>query len=217
MTLKRSTRRGRVDRLTRTERRAVEAARPIDRLPEVGTGGLPYRVLWCRIGSGAPADPPDERYYADEVRPAGVGPDGQVQWETVPGGLSGIVVHNVAEAPARTHLLDEDTIVCVEERLDRHSPPEFLYLTAATVATAQDRLARIVSYAPDGTYTVQPVKREAGGFIDDGDEVGGVRNIGELWEDERGYLAGPAAFDRYVRMFQTPAGWTILLHPPRMV
>jgi len=183
----------------------------------VNAGGLPYRLLWCRIASGAPADPPDERYYANEVRPVGAGTGGRLEWEAVPGGLSGIVVHNVAEAAAGTHLLEADTVVRVEERLDRSSPPAFLYVTSAGVAAAQDRLARIVSYDEGGTYTVQPVSLGSGGFTDDGDEIGGVPNLGELWEDEQGYLAGPDDFDRYVRIFRTSAGWTMLLHPPRMV
>jgi hypothetical protein len=217
MARRKPTRRCRANPLARIDRVAVEAGRPVDRMPEVSAGGLPYRLLWCRIGTGSPGDPPDERYYADEVRPTGVGPDGRLQWEAVPGGPCGIVVHNVAEAASATHLLDEDTVVRVEERLDRGAPPEFLYLAAAGVPAAQDRLARIVSYDEGGTYTVQPARRESGGFVDDGDEISGVPNIGELWDDERGYLAGPGDFDRYVRIIQTPAGWTILLHPPRMV
>jgi len=59
--------------------------------------------------------------------------------------------------------------------------------------------------------------------VGDGPTIAGVPNIGELWADEAGYLAGPEGFGRYVRLFRTPAqhpaeaGWTILLHPPRMV
>jgi len=199
------------------ERRAVEAGRPVDRLPEVSPGGLPYRILWCRIGSDSPADPPDERYYADEVRPTGADLEGHLEWETVPDGLSQIVVHNVAEADAGTHLLAEGTVIRVEERLDRRGPPEFVYLASAIAPSSADRLARIVAYESDGTYTVQPVRREAGGCVDDGDQVTGVLNLGELWDDEKGYLAGPTGFDRYVRIFLMPAGWTIVLHPPRMV
>ena len=196
--------------------RTVEAARPVDPAPEVGLGALPYRALWCRIAGGAPADPPDERYFADEVRPTGVDGSGHMQWQTVSGGLTGIVIHNVAEAAGGTHLVAQGTVVRVEERLDRGSPPGFIYLTFATVPPAGDRLARIVSCQGD-TYTVQPVLRGAGGFTDDGPAIAGVPNIGELWTDEKGYLAGPTGFDRYVRLLNTPAGWTILLHPPRMV
>ena len=93
------------------------------------------------------------------------------------------------------------------------------YLAEVPVAPEQEqteRLARIVSYG-QGAYTVQPVQRTSTGFEDDGPELEGVPNLGELWDDEAGYLAGPEQFDRYVRIFQTPAGWTIVLHPPRML
>ena len=195
--------------------RQVDLARPTEKWAEVTPGGPPYRLLWCRITDGAPGNPPDERYYGDEVRPAGVDASGHVTWETVPDGLQQIVIHNVAEAVSGTHLAPADTIVRVEERLDRRGPPEMVYLAEVGIA-GSERLARIVSYA-SGAYTVQPVRREGGGFVDEGDPIDGVPNLGELWDDEAGYLAGPSQFDRYVRIFTTPAGWTILLHPPRMV
>ena len=202
--------------LDRGDERQVEAARPADRSTDVSPGGPPYRLLWCRIASGAPGDPPDERYYADEVRPAGVDGGGHVQWETVPDGLTQAVVHNVAEAEAGTHLLAEDQVVRVEERMAWGNPPAMVYLTSVPVAAQTERLARIVSY-DNGTYTVQPVRRLSGGFENDGEPISGVPNLGELWADEAGYLSGPDGFDRYVRIFQTPGGWVILLHPPRMV
>jgi len=202
--------------LDRGETRDLDAARPAEREAELTPGGPPYRVFWARLLADAPADPPDERYYADEVRPAGVDGNGHLTWEKPPGGLEEIVVHNVAEADAGSHLLAADTVVRVEARLDRSSPPEMVYATHATVAAASWRLARIGSYA-DGTYTVQPVRRETGGYVNDGDPVAGVPNLGELWSDEAGYLAGPSGFDRYVLIMETPAGWVIVLHPPRMV
>jgi hypothetical protein len=197
------------------DERLVEQARPAVRVTEISSGGPPYRLLWCRIASGAPGDPPDERYYGDEVRPVGPDSGGHMTWEPAPGGLQEIVVHNVAEAAAGTHLLPANLVVQVEEQLDRSGPPEMVYLANVSVAAAQ-RLARIVSY-DSGTYTVQPVRREAGGFVNDGPQIAGVPNIGELWDDEQGYLAGPSGFDRYVQIISTPAGWTIVLHPPRMV
>jgi hypothetical protein len=201
--------------LDRNEARRAAIARVGEQRAEVTPAGPPYRLLWCRTASDAPGDPPDERYYADEVRPAAENIGGHMEWEDVPGGLSRIVVHNVAEAGQGTHGLAEDTVIRAEERLDRSEPPQMVYLAHVPVA-ADGRLARIVSY-DGGTYTVQPVRRESGGFVDDGSQVSGVANLGELWDEEMGYLAGPADFDRYVRIFQTPAGWTILLHPPRMV
>jgi hypothetical protein len=200
--------------LDRGDERDLEAARPADRWTEVSPGGPPERLLWLRLTSGAPGDPPDERYYADEVRPVGVDSGGHVVWDPAPGGAAHVVVHNAAEARASTHLLAVDTVIRAEERMDRASPPGMLYL--ADVPVPPTRPARIVSYA-DGAYVVQPVRREAQGFVDDGPEIGGVVNPGELWDDEAGYLAGPPDFDRYVDIFWTPAGWTILLHPPRMV
>ena len=193
--------------------RALEAARPADTSADVSPGGPPCRLLWCRVTSGAPGDPPDERYYADEVRPVG-GDGDRLQWEAVPGGLQQVVVHNVAESDAGSHLVPEDTVVRVEERLGRGSPPDLVYLAHVTVAQDTERLARVVSYE-SGTYTVQPVRRLTGGFENDGDPIAGVPNLGELWTEEAGYLAGPSGYDRYVRIFQTPAGWTLLLHPPR--
>jgi hypothetical protein len=190
-------------------------ARPADRLTDVTPGQPPYRLLWFRIAAGAPGEPPDERYYADEVRPKDAGTDGRLEWEAVPGGLAQAVMHNMAEAAAHTHLLSTDMIVHAEERLDRSAPPAFLYLADVPVA-ATERLARIVSY--DGTsYTVQPVVYGAGGMANDGSPVSGVVNLGELWPDEKGYLAGPTGYDRIVSLVSTPAGWTIILHPPRMV
>ena len=202
--------------LDRGEDRHLEADRPKDRWTEISPGGPPYRFLWCRITSGAPGSPPDERYYADEVRPKSTDAGGHIEWEAVPGGLEGIVVHNIAEAGTSTHLVSENTIIPTQERLDRSTPPEMVYLTNVPVERWTRRLAQIVSYS-GGTYTVQPVRREEGGFENDGDPIAGVPNIGELWPDEAGYLAGPDGFDRYVRILWTPAGWIILLHPPRMV
>jgi hypothetical protein len=199
----------------RTGNRPPVVARPADRLTDVTPGGPPYRLLWCQVASGAPGSPPDERYYAQEVRPKDTTAGGGIEWEPVPGGLAQAVVHNVAEAAAHTHLLASGTIVRVEERLDRSSPPNMVYL-AHVPAEQPSRLARIVSY--DGSaYTVQPVVRGPAGMADDGPQVAGVPNLGELWNDEKGYLAGPAAFDRIVPLVWTPAGWTIVLHPPRMV
>jgi hypothetical protein len=194
--------------------RQVDGSRPTDRLTEVTAGGPPYRLLWCRIAAGAPADPPDERYYGDEVRPAGVDSGGRLTWEPVPEGLREAILHNVAEAAVGSHQVPEDAIVRVEERLDRREPPEFVYLM--DVAAPAQRLARIVSYE-SGTYTVQPVRHEDGDFQDDGPPLEGLPNFGELWDDEAGYLAGPTQFDRYVRIFRTADGWAICLHPPRMV
>jgi hypothetical protein len=200
--------------LDRGDERQLEASRPSDRWTEVSPGGPPYRLLWLRIASGAPGDPPDERYYADEVRPTGTDAGGHVTWEAVPGGQTQVVVHNVAEARAGTHLLAEGTVIHAEERMDRSGPPVLVYL--AQVPVPPERLARIVAYDA-GAYTVQPVRREPSGFADDGAQISGVKNLGELWEGEAGYLQGPPAFDRYVTIFWTPAGWTMVLHPPRMV
>jgi len=200
----------------RGEDRDVDAARPRDRLPDLSPGGPPYRLFWARLLAGAPGDPPDERYNADEVRPAGPDGDGRMAWETFAGALAGVVVHNVAEADARSHLLAEDTVVRAEARLDRRSPPDMVYLMYVPAAETNQRLGRIVSYA-EGTYTVQLVRREGGQFVDDGDPVAGVPNVGELWADEAGYLAGPSQFDRYVPLTWTASGWILVLHPPRMV
>ena len=206
---------GRITSLVdRTAARQLESSRPTRRWTDITAGLPPYRLLWLRLTSGAPADPPDERYYGDEVRPAGTDSAGRLTWETAPGGVEQVVIHNVAEAALHTHTLPVGTIVIVEEQLNRSQPPELAYL--AHVPAPAERLARIVSYG-SGTYTVQPVRREEGGFVGDGPVISGVRNLGELWTDEAGYMAGPAGFDRYVQIFQTPAGWTMLLHPPRMV
>jgi hypothetical protein len=181
---------------------------------EFAAGEPLERRLWCRLADQAPADPPDERYYAAEVRPAGCDQDGRLVWETVPGGPPDLLVHNMAEAAFATHLVPAGTVLPVEARLDGGAPPSLVYVTYAPVAP--ERLARIVSYEA-GAYTVQPVRREGGGFVDDGPEVAGVPNIGELWPDEAGYLEGPESYARYVRLLRTPAGWAIVLHPPRMV
>lgn len=201
----------------RSEDRHVDAARPTDRSPDLEPGGPPYRLLWACLLASAPGDPPDERYHADEVRPAGPDGDGLMQWETFAGALSGVVVHNLAEAEARSHLLPADTVVRVEARLDRRSPPEMVYLAfVPPAAEVRQQVARVVSYS-GGAYTVQPVRREGGQFVDDGDPVPDVPNVGELWPDEAGYLDGPGEYDRYVRLTWTASGWLIVLHPPRMV
>lgn len=199
--------------LDREDRRHATADRP--RSPaEFTPGGPPYRVLWCRLLAGTPADPPDERYYAEAVRPNGLDADGRLLWEAVPEGPASAVVHNLAEAAAGTHLLPEGTVLRVEARLDGGGPPEVVYL--ADAAPGADRLARIVSY-DSGTYTVQPVRRQGGGFVDDGPEIVGVPNVGELWPEEEGYLAGPTAYDRHVRLVRAGGEWIIVHHPPRMV
>jgi len=205
--------------LDRGDERQVDLARSAEPGTDLGPGGPPERLLWCRVQSDAPADPPDERYYADEVRPTAADEQGCLQWELVPGGLTQVVVHNVAEAAQHSHRVLAETIIRVEERLDRGTPPAMVYLAEVPVAPEQEKteqLARIVSYG-QGSYTVQPVQRTSTGFEDDGPALEGVPNLGELWDDEAGYLAGPEQFDRYVRIFQAPAGWTIVLHPPRML
>jgi hypothetical protein len=202
------------DATARLVARQVGSDRPAGPWTEITTGGPPYRMLWCRITEGAPADPPDERYYGQEVRPTGPDSGGHLLWEAVPGGVTQAVIHNMAEATAGTHRLAVGTVLRVEERLDRSGPPERVYL--ADVPPTGARLARILSYA-DGVYVVQPVRGDAGSFVDDGPPLGGVPNLGELWPAEAGYLAGPAGFDRYVPIHRTPAGWTIVLHPPRLV
>ncbi len=199
--------------LERAERRHAEAGRPTAPA-EFTPGGPPYRVLWCRVTAGSPGDPPDERYYAEAVRPSGPDGEGRIQWEAVSGGPAGLVVHNVAEAAAGTHLLAEGTVLRVEARMDGDGPPAMVYLAHAAVPV--DRLARIVSYA-GGTYTVQPVRREGGGFVDDGPEIGGVANAGELWPEEAGYLGGPPAYERVVRLVRAGGEWLVIHHPPRMV
>jgi len=78
------------------------------------------------------------------------------------------------------------------------------------------RLGRIVSY-DTGSYTVQPVRREEGGYVNDGSALSGVKNLGELWPEEAGYLSGPAAYDRYVELLSTGGEWVFIVHPPRMV
>jgi hypothetical protein len=201
--------------LLREEEREAGLPRTADGLSEVSPAPPPYRLLWCRIGSGAPGDPPDERYYADEVRPQQGGSCGHVQWEPVPNGLQDIVVHNIAEAAAGSHTLPEGMVIRVEERLDHADPPDLVYLACAEAAQ-QTRLARIVSY-DSGSYTVQPVRLETGGLADDGPPLSGVPNLGELWPDEAGYLDGPAGYDRYVELLGGSGGWVFILHPPRMV
>ena len=103
------------------DERRIEASRPADRWAEVGPGDPPYRLLWCQVREAAPADPPDERYYADEVRPAGADAGGHLEWETVPDGLQEIVVHNVPEAGQGTHLVEAGAVIRVEERVDEFS------------------------------------------------------------------------------------------------
>ncbi len=176
--------------------------------------GETFRPLWCRVLEGAPSDPPDERYRVEEVRPAGRDVDGRLLWEPVPGGDPDLIVHNVAEAGPGLHRLAVGTVVRAEKRLDGATPPETICL--AHVPVPLWRPGRIVSYA-GGAYTVQPVRRGGGGYVDDGAALEAVPNVGELWPDEAGYLEGPADFERYVILHWTDAGWTILLHPPRMV
>jgi hypothetical protein len=204
------------DVLDRAETVRAAAGRAEPASPDSTPGGPPQRHLWCRLDEGAPADPPDERYWADEVRPAGVDEQGRVTWEAVPGGLAHAVLHNVAEAADAAHRLAAGTVVRAEERLDRREPPEFVLLAHAPPSGGDGpQLARVVSW-DEGTYTVQPVRRTESGFVDEGDEIGGVPNLGELWPEEAGYLAGPGGFDRYVQILETPGGPVIVLHPPRL-
>jgi hypothetical protein len=202
--------------LNRLGERMVGLTRPADRLTELTPGGPPYRMIWCGLRAEIPGTPPDERYFADEVQPQGTDAAGRLVWEAVPDGLTQIVVHNLAEADARTHAIPAGTVVRAEERLDRSDPPNLVYMIHVQAATTATRLARVLSH--DGTsYTVQPVVRQPTGFADEGSPITGVPNVGELWNEEKGYLMGPAAYDRIVPLVETPAGWTIVLHPPRLV
>jgi hypothetical protein len=200
--------------LLREEEREAALPRSGEGRNEVSPGLPPYRLLWCQIASGAPGDPSDERYYADEVRPRQGGYAGHIEWEPVPGGLQGIVVHNIAEAGQGSHTLPEGLVIRVEGRLDRGAPPEMVYLACAEMQ--QTRLGRIVSY-DTGSYTVQPVRREEGGYVNDGAALSGVKNLGELWPEEAGYMSGPADYDRYVELLSTGGEWVFIVHPPRLV
>jgi hypothetical protein len=201
--------------LLREEEREAALPRSAEGRSEVSPAPPPYRLLWCQIAYGAPGDPPDERYYADEVRPQEANESGHMEWEAVPGGLQGLVVHNIAEAGMGSHTLPQGMVVRVEERLDHGDPPDMVYLACAEMQQPQ-KLGRIVSY-DDGTYTVQPVRMETGSFVDDGPPISGVPNLGELWPDEAGYMDGPAGYDRYVELLGGSGRYAFILHPPRMV
>lgn len=205
--------------ISETAHRQVGAERPGRQISQTGPGRPPYGLLWGRINSTTPpGNPPDERYYLDEVRPAGVDGNGHLTWETVPNGRTDILAHNAAEADQETHLVPLNTVVQLRQELDQSAPPQWrhtFYYSGGPVT----RTARIISYDGDNPlphYTIQPVRMTQSGFQDEGGEITDVVNYGEIQEDEHGYLAGPTGQTRYVLMLSEGGEHYIVHHPPRM-
>ena len=106
-------------------RRRLASGREGNFVAELGGPELGYVLYWGQLEGTAPANPPDERYYLHEVRPAGIDLDGAIEWEAVPDGREDVVAWNLAEAIDRTHELPIYTVVLVREELDQSQPPEF--------------------------------------------------------------------------------------------
>lgn len=196
--------------------------------PPTGTGqqwcvvrlGVPagFKLYWGRLNATtAPGTPPDERYYLDEVQPAGVDSGGAIDWEVVPNGLTNVVAWNTAEAGNRTHQLPVGLVVLVREELDESSPPVFrsIFCVYPGGGGSDSCLVRVTGY--DGTaYTVQPVAWSGGAWTDTGAPISGVPNIGEIQAGEQGYLSGPSGANVYVRMYTDGGEQYLAVHPPRM-
>jgi len=200
-------------------RRRLAAGREGNFVAELGGPELGYVLYWAKLQETAPADPADERYLVDEVRPTGLGPDGALVWEIVPDGRTDVVAWNLAEAIDRTHRLAADEVVLVREELDRGSPSEFRAIFFRPVGSSGggSRMCRIESYdSYGGTYTVQPVAWANGAWQDDGDEIAGVPNVGEVRDAEAGYLAGPSSHTIYARLYAEGEAYFLAVHPPRM-
>ena len=202
-------------------RRRLAAGREGNFVAELGGGDPGYALYWAQLSaSGAPGSPPDERYLVDEVRPAGLDAEtGAVVWELVPGGRRDRVAWNVAEAVDRTHELPAGRVVLVREELDQASPPEFrsiFFAAAGVAATAGSRMVRITGFSL-GAYTVQPVTWSGAAWADDGPPVSGVVNVGEIRDEEAGYLAGPSGHAIYARLYSEGGQPFLAVHPPRMV
>lgn len=203
-------------------RRRLAAGREGNFIAELGGGDLGYRLWWGRITAVVPGSPPDERYAVDEVRPSAVDGGGALVWELVPDGGRNVVVWNVAEAIDRTHELPEGEVVLVREELDQSHPGEFraVFFRAASPgeppSVGGSRMCRIISYGGGSAYTVQPVAWSGGAWVDDGDTLSGVVNVGELQAGEDGYLAGPSGADVYVRLYTEGDDAFLVVHPPRM-
>lgn len=90
------------------------------------------------------------------------------------------------------------------------------YIFDHSGSAASTRIVKIVSYAA-GVYVVQPVVRADDAWANDGSQLTGIHNHGEVQTDEAGYLAGPAGQDIYVPLFTAGDESFILVHPPRMV
>lgn len=201
-------------------RRRLRAGREGNFVAELGGPEQGYVLYWGRLNdSTPPGDPPDERYCVDEVQPEGVDQDGAIEWGVVPGGRTDVVAWNMAEAVDRTHELAEDTVVLVREELDRDSPAEFRSIFCRSVGGpgGGSRMCRVESYSSgEGTYTVQPVVWNDSAWTDDGDEIAGVVNVGEVQGGEAGYLSGPVGEDIYVRLYEENEEHFLAVHPPRM-
>jgi hypothetical protein len=199
-------------------RRRLAAGREGNFVAELGGPDAGFRLYWGRLNTtAAPGTPPDERYYLDEVRPAGVDAGGAIDWEAAPNGRTNVVAWNVAEAIDRTHQLAVGVVVLVREELDESSPAEFrsIFCVYPGGAANDSCLVRVTGY--DGTaYTVQPVAWSNGAWADDGDAVSGVPNVGEIQAGEPGYLAGPSGANVYVRMYTDGGENYLVVHPPRM-
>jgi hypothetical protein len=79
------------------------------------------------------------------------------------------------------------------------------------------RMCRVISYNGSlGTYTVQPVAWTGAAWQDDGDQVEGVVNVGEIQAGEEGYLGGPTGEEVYARLYDENGARFLAVHPPRM-
>lgn len=199
-------------------RRRLASGREGNFVAELGGPELGYVLYWGRLQETAPSNPPDERYYLREVRPAGIDVDGAIEWELVPYGREDVVAWNLAEAIDRTHELPIYTVVLVREELDVTQPPEFRAIFYFAVPPRSgSRMCRIDSYqSGSGSYTVQPVAWSGSAWTDDGDPISGVVNVGEIQSGEEGYLSGPTGQDVYVRLYEEDGEMFLAVHPPRM-
>jgi len=200
-------------------RRRLERGREGNFVAELGGPELGFRLYWARLAATpAPGSPPDERYYADEVRPAGLTSEGAIDWQLTPGGRTETIAWNVAEALDRSHRLPDGTVVLVREELDCSSPAEFRAIFCRAPASAGgSRMCRVESYdAEEQTYTVQPVAWTGSAWEDQGETIEGVVNVGEVQAGEEGYLSGPQAATIRVRLYDENGTPFLAVHPPRM-
>lgn len=157
-------------------------------------------------------------YSWTEQQPKSTGGGGKADWEDEVGPREG--VKSTATAAYELNGAEDvpnDTLVTLCEIVRSNGTPAYFFSFVVVSSFGGSRMCLIVSYQSGTTsYTVQPVAWSGSAWVNDGSQITGVVNVGEVQTGEGGYLSGPGGEDIYVRLYEENGDWFLAVHPPRM-